>query len=100
MKRPCIERGCPNLTTDTRCFYHAREKDRRRGTRQQRGYDEAHLRMRRDLAATLPTPCGYGCGRVLAPDSKWVAAHVVDGDPMSPRIVSCLSCNERAKGKY
>ena len=45
-----------------------------------------------------PMACGYGCGAMFWPDGDWVAAHVVDGDPDAGWLVSCRSCNERAKG--
>ena len=42
MKRPCLERGCPNLTPRTRCPGHERtnqrQRDLARGTTAQRGY--------------------------------------------------------------
>lgn len=63
----------------------------------ERGYGEDHQRARQDLKATLPGPCGYGCGRILEPDGDWVAAHVVDGQPELGYLASCRSCNERAK---
>lgn len=96
MKRPCIEPGCPAYTERTRCVEHERQRDRRRGSRQQRGYDRTHDAARRSLAADLPAECGYGCGTVLHPDDTWVAAHVVDGDPTAGWMVSCVRCNQRA----
>ena len=97
MQRPCIERGCPNLTPRTRCPAHERERDARRGSSTQRGYGAEHQRARERLRATLPAPCGYGCGVILWPNGRWVAAHVVDGNPDAGWIASCLRCNERAK---
>ncbi len=43
----CANPGCPTLTATTRCPAHQREQERRRGTRQQRGYGPAHERTRR-----------------------------------------------------
>jgi hypothetical protein len=45
----------------------------------------------------LPATCGYGCGTVIEPGDRWVAAHAVDGDPDAGYLISCPSCNERAK---
>ena len=46
----CIEPGCPALTTKTRCTAHAyqqqRQRDLRRGTPSQRGYDYTYQRNR------------------------------------------------------
>lgn len=47
---------------------------------------------------TLPAPCWY-CGRLVFASERWVAAHVVDGDPSSPRVVAHPACNERAKAR-
>ena len=50
--RVCAEPGCPALTTTTRCPVHTRDRDRARGTRQQRGYDADYdARRRADLQA-------------------------------------------------
>jgi hypothetical protein len=62
-----------------------------------RGYDRDDQHRRAELETTLPAYCWYGCGRLLIADDDWVAAHVVDGDNSLPRVVSCRSCNERAK---
>jgi len=70
--------------------------DRARGSRQARGYDRSHDRARRMVAATLPAPCGY-CGVTIIPEQRWVAAHVVDGQPAYGWMASHAECNERAK---
>jgi hypothetical protein len=43
----CSQPGCPELTTARRCDDHATQYERARGTRQQRGYDTAHERLRK-----------------------------------------------------
>jgi 5-methylcytosine-specific restriction protein A len=40
--KPCSTPGCPTLVARGRCTGCAGEADRRRGTRQQRGYGKAH----------------------------------------------------------
>lgn len=51
-KRACLEPGCPTLTNTSRCERHTRERDRARGTRQERGYDAEYDRRRQsDLNA-------------------------------------------------
>ena len=96
MKRACID--CGKVTTNrTRCSICSSRKERQRGSPTRRGYGTAHQKARADLKAFLPGFCGYGCGRLLYPDGKWVAAHVVDGDEDAGWIASCAGCNERAK---
>lgn len=70
--------------------------DGHRPPRESKG--RAQQEGRRRLASTLPVPCAYGCGRVLAAGDDWVAAHVIDGDRSQGLVVACRSCNERAKG--
>lgn len=94
--RPCL--GCGTLVTAGRCRACARVVERARGTREQRGYGVPHKRARAALGGHLPAPCGY-CGRVIVPSSRWVAAHVVDGDPSAGWMVAHPDCNERAKGR-
>jgi len=48
------------------------------------------------LGASLPAPCGY-CHRIISPAERWVAAHVVDGQPEYGYVVAHPACNERAK---
>jgi hypothetical protein len=71
--------------------------ERRRPSREARGYDAAHQQARRVLLTTLPTPCAYGCGTLLRSPADMVAAHVIDGDASAGWVASCRSCNERAK---
>ena len=90
--RPCLD--CGALSNGTRCPPCTKLN---KPSAHKRGYDGAHRAARTRLAATLPAPCGYGCGRILEPDSDWVAAHVIDGDPGAGWLASCRSCNEQAK---
>jgi hypothetical protein len=62
-KRPCLEPGCPVLTTRTRCPDHTRSRDRARGTRQQRGYDAAYDAERRRIQAEMDAGQQYLCWR-------------------------------------
>ena len=82
-----------HVASGTRC----QACERRRPSRQARGYDAAHGRARAALAATLPAPCACGCGVVLDARSDWVAAHVRDGDPSAGWVAMCRSGNERMK---
>lgn len=89
--RVCL--GCQKATAD---LIRGRCADCQQTT-EQRGYGREHQQIRRDLSLTLPAPCGY-CGVTITPGERWVAAHVVDGDPDSPRVVAHPGCNERGKG--
>ena len=95
LNRPCLD--CGALTKGTRCPPCTRAMSNARGSTAQRGYGGAHQAARAALLATLPAPCGYGCGATLTPSTPWVAAHVVDGDAQAGWMASCIVCNERAK---
>lgn len=68
--RVCLEPGCPDLTHVSRCERHTRERDRARGTRQQRGYDAAYDAQRKAdvgaLASGAVLIC-WRCGAVVMP---------------------------------
>jgi hypothetical protein len=75
--------------------------ERRRPSRQARGYDALHQTARRALLQQVveaggSLSCGYGCGTRVTTDTM-VAAHVQDGAPDLGWIAACRSCNERAK---
>jgi hypothetical protein len=42
----CAQPGCPEITERRHCEEHTTEGERARGTRQQRGYDAEHDRLR------------------------------------------------------
>lgn len=88
--RHCLD--CGRLTPNTRCPTHQRQRD----NSTTRGYGTHHQQQRAILADTLPTPCYY-CGHIIPPTARWVAAHIIDGNPTSPRVVAHPDCNERAK---
>ena len=97
-RRPCIVCGQP--CSGSRCPRHpspGRDPQHRAAN-----YGAAHQRIRAQLEGTLPTPCLYAdtdpnCAGIVTSDERWVAAHIVDGDPTSPRAVAHPACNERAK---
>jgi hypothetical protein len=95
MRKPCIQCGAPIATGSHRCDLC--KIVRSRPSAWSRGYNTAHKQARADMVGALPTPCGYGCGKVLAHESELVAAHVIDGNPDAGWLPSCRSCNERAK---
>jgi hypothetical protein len=86
------------LESGTPCRSCQRRRDAARGSRSERGYGADHRRARRALAAALPQPCAY-CHVEITSGERWVAAHVRDGDPTSPRMVAHPSCNARHRGR-
>ena len=78
--------GCPTCTT---------ERDKRRGTSTQRGYDHEH--QRRAAAAIAAHPYCADCGHRGSPRNPLTAGHIIPialgGDPRGPLKVQCLSCN-------
>lgn len=59
----CLEPGCPTLTKASRCPIHARAKDRARGTRQARGYDKHHDRLRAEYQRRMDAGEQFICWR-------------------------------------
>jgi hypothetical protein len=83
--RVCAEPGCPELSLTPRCQGHTREVDRARGTRQQRGYDAGHDRLRRrwkpqvdaGLVDCKADICLAPIRRIL-PGEPWQLGHTPD----------------------
>lgn len=98
-QRICPRPGCPHLITTGRyCPDHARAYERQRGTRQQRGYDLTHERLRARWAARVATgavPCAR-CGSLIEPSAEWALDHTDDRTGyLGP---SHATCNNRAGG--
>jgi 5-methylcytosine-specific restriction protein A len=97
MNRPCLERGCRNVSPKSRCPEHTRaaqrQRDAYRGTPAQRGYDRAYLAARRLILADGPHACAWRCGRVAT-----TADHVIplakggSNDPGN-LVPACAPCN-------
>lgn len=88
----CAEHGCPELTHTTRCPTHTRAKDKARGTRQQRGYDATHERLRAKWArkvATGQVNCAR-CGKRITTLEPWHLDHTDDRTGyLGPSHVAC-----------
>lgn len=96
--RPCLDCGTPSR--GTRCLAHTAERERGRGTRQQRGLGATHQQARAALIATSATVCAL-CGQ----QGSWTDAR----DPLtahhttprahgghdSPLVPAHSSCNAR-----
>lgn len=94
--RVCAEPGCPNLGHATRCPDCTRDRDRARGTRQSRGYDAAHDRLRAQYQRRMDTGEHFtcwrpGCGKPIDPTS-WDLGHD-DTDRAQHRGPECVKCN-------
>lgn len=64
--RVCTEPGCGTLTKTTRCDDCRRTKDQARGTRQERGYDAQHDRLRADYQRRMDAGETFTCWRCEA----------------------------------
>ena len=98
--RVCAEPLCPTLTEGTRCPTHTREKDRARGTRQERGYDAAHDRLRAEwapLVATGHVKCAR-CREAIAAHAAWDLGHD-DHDRNRYAGPEHASCNRATSGR-
>ena len=104
-KRVCLEPGCPNLTTKSRCQQHEREHDRARGTRRDRGYDAAHDRLRAAWQRQLDGGAVVYCWRCLLSGKRtridpahWHLGHD-DDDRTKHRGPECPPCNLATSGR-
>lgn len=92
--RTCLD--CPAIGpwARGRCPDHERDRDRRRGTRQQRGYDTAYDTLRRDYQRRMnqgaPFTC-WRCGDPIDPE-HWSLGHD-DDDRSVIRGPECNPCN-------
>lgn len=100
-KRVCPRPGCPALINASQryCSAHAREQEQRRGTRQARGYDAGHDRLRaqwqrridggeRVVCATCPT---------VITGRAWQLGHDHQrGGYLGPQ---CIPCNASDGGR-
>lgn len=84
-KRVCAEPGCPTLTDTTRCPAHTRARDKQRGTKQERGYDTSHDRMRAIWQQRLDSGESITCRNpwcqtpdVLVNPKDWTLGHTPD----------------------
>lgn len=102
--RVCSQPGCPELIPKPgycTARGHAQQKERARGTRQERGYDANHVRLRADWApkvATGKVNC-WRCGEPIAPTEPWDLGHD-DNDRRKYRGPEhAHRCNRAAAGR-
>ncbi|EFD50338.1 hypothetical protein HMPREF0569_1591 [Micrococcus luteus SK58] len=101
LRKPCAEAGCPRLVGAGRryCDEHQGSYERRRGTRQQRGYGPGHeaVRERMRPAVEAGTALCVRCGRYIKPGDAWVADHNEDRSGyLGP---AHRKCNDAAGGR-
>ncbi len=92
-RRPCITPGCNRLAAPgkPRCPGCNQVRERRRGTRQQRGYDADYDRARRDLHLEQGPPCHWGCGRVATTADH--SPPMAQAGPHTRLVPACSTCN-------
>jgi hypothetical protein len=106
--RVCSEPNCAELTRDSRCATHRRERLRHlsasRPTTTQRGYGWEHQKAAKDQIAAQPwcTECGQGAHQVGQRGDKLTAHHVLDedGERVTPTRYTTLCgwCNSSLSG--
>lgn len=103
-KRVCAESGCPELidagTRDGRCDQHRRDRDKARGTRQERGYDAAHEHLRFDYQRRINQGERFTCWRCGQPidPRNWTLGHC-DDDRTTYHGPECPPCDYATAGR-
>lgn len=91
--------SCPELVSKGKCEDCGREAEQRRGTRQQRGYDAAHDRLRGQWKPKVESgdvDCAR-CGRPILAGQAWALDH--NDDRTAYLGPSHATCNNRAGGR-
>lgn len=104
-KRVCPTPGCPTLVDSGSCTRCSRTKDKARGTRQERGYDAVHDKLRADLQRSLDAGQVIYCWRcrlkgVLTKidPTNWHLGHD-DQDRTTYRGPECPPCSLASRSK-
>lgn len=97
-KRPCLNCGTP--TNGTRCPRCARAREKARGTRQQRGYDQAHQNIRAWYQRRMREGHTYTCWRCNQPidPTAWMLGHC-DTNRDLYHGPECIPCNTATSGR-
>lgn len=98
--RVCSEPGCPALQREARCLDHRRVRERKRGTRQERGYDAAHDAERAEYEQCMAKGEWFMCWRCDAPidPSNWTLGHC-DIDRTIYHGPECPPCDYATSGR-
>ena len=99
-RRVCAEPGCPTFTYAARCDQHRRERDAQRGSRQQRGYDSRHDRLRATYARRMQAGERFTCWRSGTPidPANWHLGHC-DINRSRYHGPECTPCNTATSGR-
>lgn len=90
----CAHAGCPALTDQRYCPTHARQHERQRGTKQQRGYGGAWDAMRAQVLAEQPI-CA-ACGQSYAVEVHHIRPLRLGGTHDRANLVGlCRPCHHR-----
>lgn len=97
--RVCPVPGCATLTPGGRCAAHAAEYEQQRGTRQQRGYNADHDRLRAELAPIVAAghAACHRCHQPIDPAEPWDLGHTDDRTAWTGP--EHASCNRSAGGR-
>ena len=99
-KKICAKPGCPAVADGSYCTTHRREADAARGTREQRGYGNEHVKLRRQWAPIVASGAAT-CARFKQPiyiGQAWALDHD-DTDRTKYLGPSHATCNNVAGGK-
>ena len=98
--RVCAEPGCPELQPESRCAEHRREREQRRGSRQQRGYGPKHQAMRRGYQRRMDKGEAFTCWRCPCPidPDEWALGHC-DSDRGRYHGPECPPCNDATSSR-
>ena len=97
--RVCTD--CPTLIpTGTRCPTHQTERERARGTRQQRGYNTTHQHLRAHYQTRMDAGETFQCWRcnTLINPAAWHLGHD-DNNRDQHRGPECIPCNTATSGR-
>lgn len=101
-RKVCAEPGCPEPTDTTRCVTHTRDRDKARGSRQDRGYDAAHVResarWKAKVAAGEHVTC-WRCGEPITDPSDVHLGHDDHDRSITRGPEHGRACNLRAAGQ-
>jgi hypothetical protein len=102
--RVCTQPGCPELVATGRCATCRSQQERQRGTRQQRGYNAEHDRLRARWKPKVDA-CTVHCHaqvcamptRLILPGQSWDLGHTPDRKSWTGP--EHATCNRAAGGR-
>ena len=88
----CLSPGCHALTDGTYCKVHLQQRERERGSRHERGYGSAWVRLSREILERDQYVCWY-CGGVATETDHVVAKANGGTDDPENLVAACKPCN-------